>query len=416
MRIVFDQRTGRIYDPDGDIDLSPAKIEGYEARWREIKGKYKSVHVYLHVGVHAIGEVLYRYFAMCEDTREEGALYVQLPAETAVRTWVANEFLNEYVGICSPEDLEFWIYILKEHRCELNEDVARFASRNGFPAYFKKAYNVEHHFTDEQVERGEAALKAMGITGPFVCLAARTHRYNNRAGISKDEAGYRSRCMDFTDYGKAIAWLGEQGIQCVKMGRFEDSLDPPIPNCIDYSAYHASDFMDLYTFSRCEFAILCLSGITAFANLFAKPVLMVNTTMFSFVMGGGRYTEHDRFLPKRFYVRDPNKRRMKRYLTFREIFVSEERCDVSDKRLRDRGIEWTDNTEDEILDAVKEMVARIDGTWIDTEEDEELLEGWQELYEDMADFQSTNPYNFVGGPIAFPPATTFLRAHPYLLD
>ena len=407
--------TKTIWIPDGYLELTPGKVERYEARWREIKEKYSSVHLHLHLNVGILGEMLYRWFAMCEEPREEGALYVQVPAETPRRNdrAMANIFANEYVGICGEDDREFWTYVLKSYQGDLVGDVARFASRNGFPAYFKKAYSIEHHFTDEQVERGEAALKAMGVTGPFVCLAARSRYYNMRKG-EMSEYCFRHRNMEFEDYAKTIAWLGGQGIQCVKMGRGEDPMDP-IPNCIDYAAYHASDFMDLYVFSRCEFAVTCLSGITTLANLFAKPLLMVNTTEFSFGLGAARYTEHDRFLPKRYYIRDIDRRRVKRPLTLREIFETEKTCDHMDAHLIERSIEWSDDTEDEILDAVKEMVSRIDGTWTDTEEDEELLDRWWALHDEMEAFQGANEYNWIGGPVPFPPATTFLRKHPYVL-
>ena len=410
MHLILDQQTGQLFFIDFNVDA--AKAEEYEARWREIKGRYKDIRVYLN-RIDTIGEMLPRYFAMCEENREEDTLYVTLPMRYTDRKRVANAFANEYTGLCDGEELDFWAYILKEHRGELNEDIGKFLSRSAFPTYFCKANSIKHHFTDEQVERGEEALRAMGVTGPFVCLAARTPRFNTRTGVGEFEAAnYRSRNMDFKDYSKTIAWLGEQGIQCVKMSRFEDPMDP-IPNCIDYSALHASDFMDLYTFSRCAFAVTCASGISTFANLFAKPLLMINAAMFSFGFGASRYTEHDRFLTKVLYVRDPKRRRIKRFLTFREVFETEKRCSIFDEHLTSRGIEWRDNTEDEILDAVKEIMARLDGTWTDTEEDEKLLERWRDIYEEIDAFQR---HSWAGGPLPCPPAATFLRRHSFLLE
>ena len=395
--------------------MSSVDAEAFEARWRDVKARHGRVRLYINDRVGTIGEMLYRYFAMCAEEPGDGSLRVTLPAQALGHVErVANAFANEYIGICPDDDLEFWTWVLLNHRSELEGDMLRYESRNAFPAYLTKAGSIEPHFTDEQVERGEAALKAMGVTGPFVCLAARTSQYNRNTdhGI---EQGYRFRNMDFRDYGKTIAWLGERGIQCVKMGRLERPIDP-IPNCIDYSAHHASDFMDLYTFSRCEFAVTCLSGITTLANLFAKPLLMVDTTVISFGLGAVRYTEHDRFLPKHFYVRDAQKRRVKRPLGLRELFESEKDCDIFDSRLERRGIEWSDDTEDEILDAVKEMVSRIESTWTDTDEDEELLDRWWALHDEMEAFQADNPRNWIGGPVPFPPATTFLRAHPHLVE
>ena len=412
VRLVFDQRTGRL-QTEG-FDMSSVDAGAFEARWREVKERHGRVRLFINDRIGTIGEMLHRYFAMCAEDPGDGSLRVTLPAQALGHVErVANAFANEYIGICPDDDLEFWTYVMLKHYSELESDVLRYESRNSFPAYFTKAYSIEHHFTDEQVERGEEALSAMGVTGPFVCLAARNAQYNRNTdhGI---EQGYGSRNMDFKDYGKTIAWLGEQGIQCLKMGRFEDPIDP-IPNCIDYSAHHASDFMDLYAFSRCEFAVTCCSGIMLLAQLFAKPLLMVDTTMFSFGLGAVRYTEHDRFLPKRFHVRDPKKRRVKRPLSLNEVFETEKGCDIFDSRLTSRGIEWDDNTEDEILDAVEEMVSRIDGTWADTEDDEDLLDRWWALYDEMAAFQSANERNWIGGPVPFPPATTFLRRHDYLV-
>ena len=111
---------------------------------------------------------------------------------------------------------------------------------------------------------------------------------------------------------------------------------------------------------------------------------------------------------------------MKRPLSLRKMFDiakdPEFRSSLAFESVyRKRGIELSDNTEDEILDAVKEMVARLDGTWADTDEDQELIEGWWGLYDEMEAFQAANG-GWSGGPLPFPPATTFLRKHPYLVE
>ena len=422
-RIYYDPFTRRM--DIGEFVLSAAEEAAFEARWQEIKNKYKSVYIYLLYYISIIGEMVGRYLLIRREERDEDALYVLLPSdEVRFGVQVANRFACEYIGVCGEEDLDFWWYVLLRHRGDINEDIDRFVIRDSLPCFFQKAYSVGHHFTDEQVERGEEALKAMGVTGPFVCLAARTSKYTDHIQrfktfprIPDDESIYAHRNMDFRDYGKAIAWLGEQGIQCVKMGRFEDPLDPPIPNCIDYAGYHASDFMDLYTFSRCDFTVSCMSGIALLANLFAKPVLYVNSGVFSVGNAGVPYTEHDMFITKTFYAADTGVYRHP--MTFREKFDAEKDRDISLRHLIERGIKWSDNTEDEILDAVKEMVARIDGTWADTEEDEIRLERWWQLCDEMEVFRRGRDHLIKldgGGPLPIPPATTFLRRHPYLVE
>ncbi len=75
----------------------------------------------------------------------------------------------------------------------------------------------------------------------------------------------------------------------------------------------------------------------------------------------------------------------------------------------ERGIEVVKNTPGEILDAVNEMEARLDGTWQSTEEDEELQRRF------WLPFKSS-PFHNPDGKIRGRIGTQYLRQNSELLQ
>jgi putative glycosyltransferase (TIGR04372 family) len=125
---------------------------------------------------------------------------------------------------------------------------------------------------------------------------------------------------------------------------------------------------------------------------------MINTTIIGFGRGGLRNTEFDMYIPKKMY--DASE---KRYLTIKEMFELDKACKADGSNYKKYRME--ENTPSEILDATREMIARINGTWVDTEEDNEEYE-----------YQKNNPLNWIGEPVPFRLATSFIRLNPFLLE
>ena len=124
MYLVLDSKTGQISLVDFTVDAP--KAEKYEARWMDIKGNYKNVRLYINDRMGTLGEMLSRYFAMCEENKDEDTLYVTIPVQLKGMERVSNAFASEYAGICSEDETEFWAYILMKHFNELNKDIMKF--------------------------------------------------------------------------------------------------------------------------------------------------------------------------------------------------------------------------------------------------------------------------------------------------
>jgi putative glycosyltransferase (TIGR04372 family) len=338
---------------------------------------------------------------------------VALPSVGPERNKIVNAYAYQYIGMPGLDDVMFWLYVIREHQAEVDlSDIEWYMKRRHFDNIFIKAYSVKPHFTEDEVREGEKRLREMGVNGKFVSMAARTSQYNSRTLIDGwDESFYDYRNADFQDYRDTIDYLSTIRLQAVKAGSYEDVMNP-IDNCIDYAGRFSTDFMDLFLSSRCEFMITGESGIFCLAQLFAKPVLMVNMTPISWGVGGGmRYTEYDMYLPKKLYDK-----KKKRYLTFKEIYALEQECRIDTFFYEENDLEIVNNSSQEILEATQEMIARMEGTWVDTEEDKKNYAKYEKLHNEMKDKQIRNPRNWIGRQLPYRLATTFLRKNLFMLN
>jgi putative glycosyltransferase (TIGR04372 family) len=129
-------------------------------------------------------------------------------------------------------------------------------------------------------------------------------------------------------------------------------------------------------------------------------------------MGGAmRYTEYDMYIPKKIYDK-----KAKRYLTFKEIYALEQECRIDTLFYEENNLEIVNNSSQEILEATQEMIARIEGTWVDTEEDNKNYAKYEKLHNKMRDRQMRNPKNWIGKQPPYRLATTFIRKNLFMLN
>lgn len=69
-----------------------------------------------------------------------------------------------------------------------------------------------------------------------------------------------------------------------------------------------------------------------------------------------------------------------RYLTLGELLDGDMRTMCTPRELNPLGVTIHDNTPEEILEVTREMTARLDGTWVETEEDRDLQERFWAQY------------------------------------
>ncbi len=165
----------------------------------------------------------------------------------------------------------------------------RFYAKTPSPVPAHDLYSMSgprYTFTQEEEERGQAGLRALGI-GPedwFVCLHTRTPAYldNNWNPV---------RDCPIENYLQAADWVVEQGGFVLRMGT---GVDEPLPRglgprIIDYALYHHDDFMDMYLLAKCHFFLGSTSGPICLPVLQGIPSGMGNKMPY-FLTGMGKFT------------------------------------------------------------------------------------------------------------------------------
>ncbi|MBK9350983.1 MAG: TIGR04372 family glycosyltransferase [Sulfuritalea sp.] len=192
----------------------------------------------------------------------------------------------------------------------------------------------------------KAACNELGVGGRwYVCLHIRTSAFYN------DNAWYRNSSID--NYYQAIDYIIAQGGVVVRMGEAVDGyISKPRTGLIDYPATrHKSELMDLYLIQNCKFYLGTQSGIIDTALLLKKPVLSVNSLHFA-IPGTGT---HNLTIYKKIFDR-----RRGVFLSFDEAMARFGQIISSTFDVFSRDFEWIENSSDEIVDAVKEIMASLE--------------------------------------------------------
>ena len=227
--------------------------------------------------------------------------------------------------------------------------------------------------TAEEISRGEILLREAGfdLNQEFVCYATRTDSYYQKLREVGVNAKSRSvRNPNESIYLNVSKSLSTDGLKIVRMGKDLDSnIDSSEhPWVFDYASTCRSEFLDVVLFLRCKFLINGATGSVLLRAIFNLPTVNSDT-----------YRIH-----KNWFSGD--------VATFQKVrFVSDGRLATvsemvkmgdafSDERHQEKlGVELVKNTAEEILAACEEMIARLNGTWGSTEEDEILQTRYWDL-------------------------------------
>jgi putative glycosyltransferase (TIGR04372 family) len=190
----------------------------------------------------------------------------------------------------------------------------------------------------------------------YVCVHAREGGYN-----SKYESMHRYRNVDIATYSQAIEEIARRGGWCVRVGDSSMRPHPKHPRVIDYAlSERKSPQLDVALPAGCRFFLGSASGAFNLADLFGRPCVITNMAPLSNV-----YASKPTDLSIAQRLRDRNGR----YLAFSEIMQGE----CAEYRLNEQfvahGLECVRNTPEDIRDVVVELLDRLDGTAVYTEDD-----------------------------------------------
>lgn len=300
---------------------------------------------------------------------------------------VCNEFLlkmwSRVIRILPPSGA-FWAHV---------DDILIMILRGKYYSPFKKMFedteggydrwNYQKNkdqflfFTEEEEKMGEKLKNKLGIPEecPFVCLFVRDDEYLKVVMPNAAWHNESFRNADIKNYIPAIEFLIQNGFYVIRMGKIvANTLDIGDSKFIDYANHSLkSDFMDIYLSSHCFFFIGTSSGLDGVPRMLNLPVVATNTIFFQQTS----YLEWSFLIPKNVMCTTT-----KTLVSYREQYQDYARFILSGKYTNHRDPimqefarkNWVfvENTPDEILSVVKEMLDHLTRPVINTQEMKDL--------------------------------------------
>jgi len=214
----------------------------------------------------------------------------------------------------------------------------------------------------------QEAFKTLGIPQDkwFACLHVREGGF-----LPQNEPlhGFRNASIENTRL--AIEEVIKRGGVVVRVG--DSSMSPfSMPGVIDY-VHHAlkSDRMDVVLCAKARFFMGNTSGLAFLSMCFGIPVVHAN--MIPVDTLGFRYC--DLSIPKLVWSH-----RLNRYLHYPELFNSDMGSYIVSQQYQDADLRVDENTSEDILDLVNEMLDRLDGVFVESAEDQQRHAAYMALY------------------------------------
>lgn len=360
-------------------------LEDLEAGYRNLTAGRDGISVHFLFNL-ALGAFVQTFIiAKKNGADRDNKIHLMVPAAMNAQTGevrLPNPCVSEYFDFLflpDKENIKLYLYILNYHLDDI--DLSTWSSFAPGSIEADGAYDAYEDYrgfealcyTEEEKQTGAKYLRSIGVTGPYVSFRNRVAKGGSLGGV---------RNGDTSTYYKAVDYLQKQGIQCVYVGLNENENE--LGNGIIDASKQYDAKMDLYIHSQAEFFMGDHSGIISFAQMFNRPMILLNLPYFT--MNGDAYGptfyERDILLPEKIYDT-----KNKRYLTIREMLNFEmtylEYKDLV-KFYIDNGYIFEKNTEDEIEEAVKEMLAKISGTFKYSEEDLALQKKYLRIMQNNA--------------------------------
>ncbi len=228
-------------------------------------------------------------------------------------------------------------------------------------------------FTQSEIDSGEEFLQSIGVKSgqKIVCYTTRTASYYS--GLQKSGVKLKPQTVRNPDervYLAVAKTLSDRGYFVIRMGKdlatkvpkeFEDKI-------YDYALEARSEFLDAYLLRRCDFLLNGGTGIFIFRAILNLP--SVQTDLYRILKN--KFFGDIGLFQKVWLVNE------NRLATAVEMVAMGD--SFSDERHQERlGVRLVKNTAEEILTACDEMEARLNGTWVTTEEDEILQKKYWDL-------------------------------------
>ncbi len=210
------------------------------------------------------------------------------------------------------------------------------------------------NLTADEINLGFKNLKSMGLdqNKPIVCIIVRDSAYLNKIYPNNKQFWKKQdfRDSNINSYLPTAEYLHNRGYQIVRMGSIvKEKIDKNKNFIFDYAnSSWRNDFMDVFLGYICKFTISNSTGWDAIPVIFRKPIVFVNHVP---IINLHTYSKKYIHIFKHHF--DNNS---KKYLSLKDI-IDRNLHDVYDgEYYSNLNIKLKENTEEEILQAAKEMI------------------------------------------------------------
>ena len=225
---------------------------------------------------------------------------------------------------------------------------------------------TNYYFTDEENNIGQQFLNKYHVTNKkFVCLLVRDNSYkkNFQSHIKNDWSYHNYRNTDVKNFEKSVKYLLKNDYAVIRMGKSaEKKLLIDHKDFVDYPFIEdKSDFLDIWLMANCEFCITTGTGLDDVCVTFRKPIVEVSYLPLGHIRCNQAFTVS---IFKK--LKDKNS---KNYLSISKQIDTGLINSHYYEEYDNNKVNILDNTENEILDAVKEMKNKLNNKWVENDED-----------------------------------------------
>ena len=238
--------------------------------------------------------------------------------------------------------------------------------------------DVHLEFLPEEITQAKIELSRMeiGENDKYVLMINRGQRYLDAILPGMDFSYHSHRNCSINDFMPMAEILTSKGNYVIRVGRLvSDLMETENPKIIEYDeGGFRTELLDIYLAANCRYMVGSDTGYFAVPGwLFRRPIIYVNFSVFEQLEP---WMSSWLSIFKKYWLKSE-----KRFMTVQEIIKSGVgRLERADK-IENMGIETMQNTPEEICDVVDEMEKRLDGSWQDNADDDELQRRFWSYFE-----------------------------------
>lgn len=337
----------------------------WEAEVNHINNIYTGIRVWWIPCAARLGEYLPRYLMLMRFIEETPDNYLNIMYDSDYKygNKALAKIIDRKVPVVCDDNKEKWIYLLSKVH---NIDYSKYFTLTN-RCWEKRVYSYNWckdrlNLSETEIEYCKEKMRKMNLQEPYVTFFNRDSSFLAVTMPTVNTSYHDYRDSQIKTRYLMIDYLNEKNLKPVRVGK--SSLEKcTYAGCIDYAFDYRDELMDVYIHSKAKFVVADGTGLALVPLITNGHLVFTNwVPFFANYMGFPDMFDGIMILKKLFDFKH------NRYLTFMEMIDADAMANFNAYKYKEMGLRYIENTSQEILDAVIEMNERIDGTWVEPED------------------------------------------------